>query len=196
MADERITALAAETEVDAADVLHLVDVSDNTHHADGTSMKVTVSELLKGMISFFQVEDDGTTGQLTTGSAAVLSGMWGTASITDADFTWSGSTGLLTVKKAGIIELDVAVTSYNNANNRHELHVQIQKNSTTVIVESANYASRNNTQDEGNAIISGFKDVCAVDDTYRIRVFDIGVAATIGASNVAGMTYLSAKLYK
>lgn len=146
-------------------------------------------------ITFFQVEDDGTTGQATTGTAADLAGMWGTPSFTDADFSWNGTTGILTVNTTGTLEMDIKVCSWNNANNRHELHAQIYKNGTTVIVEDAQYASRNNTQDEGSVYINGFKDAATATDTYRIRVFDIGVAATIGASAVAGMTYISAKLY-
>ncbi len=146
-------------------------------------------------VTFFQVEDDGSTGQATTGSAADLAGMWATPSLTDADFSWNGTTGILTVNTAGTVEFDIKVCSWNNANNRHELHVQLYKNGSTVIVEDAQYASRNNTQDEGSAYICGFKDSASVSDTYRIRVFDIGVAATIGAANVAGMTYLSVKLY-
>ncbi len=146
-------------------------------------------------ITFFQVQDDGTTGQLTTGSAVDLAGMWSAPTLTDADFTWDGASGVLTVNAAGTVEFDAKVTSWNNANNRHELHVQIYKNGTTVLVEDAQYASRNNTQDEGSVYLNGFKDAAGIGDTYRLRVFDVGVAATIGAANVAGMTYLSAKLY-
>lgn len=161
------------------------EISTHTHAGGGGGSTVT----------HFQVEDDGSTGQLTTGSAADLAGMWGTPSLTDSDFSWDGSTGILTVLTAGILELNVKVTSYNNLNNRHELHVQLYKNGSTVLVEDAQYASRNNTQDEGSVYLPGFKDTAAVNDTYRLRVFDIGVAATIGASNVAGMSYISAKLY-
>ena len=147
--------------------------------------------------SFFQVQDDGSTGQLTTGTAADLAGMWATPSITDAtDFSWNGTTGILTVNTAGTITLDAKVNGWNNANNRHELHIQIYKNGTTVLVEDAQYASRNNTQGEGGAYIHGFKDEAEIGDTYRIRVFDIGVAVTIGAANVSGQTYLSATLSK
>ena len=147
-------------------------------------------------ITFFQVEDDGTTGQLTTGTATDLAGVWGTPSLTDSDFTWDGTTGILTVNTAGTIEFDIKVcTHQETVNNRHELHVQLYKNGTTILVEDAQYASRNNTLDEGSAYIVGFKDTASVSDTYRIRVFDVGVAATVGAANVAGMTYLSAKLY-
>lgn len=146
-------------------------------------------------IAFFQVQDDGTTGQLTTGSATVLDGIWDTPSLTNAAFTWDGATGTLTLNAAGVVEFDVKTTSWNNANNRHELHAQLYKNGSTVLIEDAQYASRNNTQDEGSAYIHGFKDTAAINDTYQVRVFDIGVAATVGAANVAGMTYISAKLY-
>lgn len=146
-------------------------------------------------ITFFQVQDDGTTGQLTTGTATDLAGMWGTPTLTDADFSWNGTTGILTVNTAGTIEFDIKVCTWNNLNNRHELHAQLYKNGTTVLTEDSQYASRNNTQDEGSAYICGFKDTAAINDTYRVRIFDIGVAATVGAANVAGMTYISVKLY-
>lgn len=161
------------------------EISSHTHAGGGGGTTIT----------FFQVEDDGSTGQITTGTAADLAGMWGAPSLTDSDFSWNGTTGILTVNTAGTVEFDIKVTSWNNANNRHELHLQLYKNGSTVLVEDAQYASRNNTQDEGSTYICGFKDTAAVNDTYRVRVSDIGVAATIGAANVAGMSYISAKLY-
>lgn len=192
----RVSDLTAETAVDVDDVLHIVDVSDTTDNAGGSSMKTTVGELLNGMIRFFQVEDDGTTGQLTTGTAADLAGMWGTPSLNTGDFSWNGTTGILTADADGVIEFDVVVTGWNNANNRSETHVQIYKNGSTVITESAQYSTRNNTQDEGGVVIAGFKDSASATDTYRLRVFDVGSAVTIGASAVSGMTWFSAKLYK
>lgn len=146
-------------------------------------------------IAFFQVQDDGTTGQLTTDSAVALAGMWGAPTLDQTGFTWNGTTGTLEIDVDGVVEFDVQATGWNNLNNRHELHVQIYKNGTTVLIEDSNYASRNNTQDEGSADIHGFKDSAVDGDTYQIRVFDVGVAATVGAANVAGMTYISAKLY-
>lgn len=144
-------------------------------------------------ITFFQVTDDGTNTQLTTGSATVLSGIWDTPEITNADFSFSS--GVLTVNSAGTIELDIIVHSWNNANNRHELHVILDKNSSEVM-EASTYTSRNNTQDEGSVIIPGYKSEVTAGDTFRLRVFDIGVAASIGGSTIAGQTYISAKLYK
>lgn len=149
-------------------------------------------------IAHFQVEDDGTTGQLTTGTATVLAGLWGTPSINQTGFTWTDdetTLGTLEVDTAGIVEFDLQVSSWNNANNRHELHAQILKNGTDVIIEASNYASRNNTQDEGDVDIHGFKDAAVDGDVYQIRVFDVGVAATVGSAEVAGQTYFSAKLY-
>ena len=196
MADEKLTDLSAETAVDADDVMYHVDVSDTTDDPAGTSMKVTISELLKGAIRFFQVQDDGSTGQLTTGTPTDLAGMWDTPSINTGDFSWNGTTGVLTVNADGIIEVEGNVTGYNEANNRNELKVQLYKNGSTVLVEDSQYASRNNTQRVGSAYVHGFKDSCTSGDTYRLRVYDAGVGVTIGASQIAGDTYLGAKLYK
>ena len=146
-------------------------------------------------ISHFQVEDDGTTGQLTTGSAVAVTSLWATPSITNsADFSFTS--GVLTVLKAGVVEFDINVTSWNNAANRHELHVQLRKNGTTIMQENSNYASRDNTEDEGAAGIFGFKLDVAANDTFDILIYDVGVAATIGAAAVAGQSYISATLYK
>ena len=144
-------------------------------------------------ITFFQVQDDGSTGYLTTGTPTVLSNIWDTPSITSADFSFSN--GVLTVNSAGTLELDVLVHSWNNANNRHELHIILDRNGSE-IVESSSYTSRNNTQDEGSVCIPGFKVAVNAGDTFRLRAFDVGVAATIGAANITGQTYISAKLYK
>jgi hypothetical protein len=165
---------------------------------DNSSGLVSLEEASGGSgttVTFFQVEDDGSTGQATTGSAADLAGMWGTPSLTDSDFSWNGTTGVLTVNTTGTVEFDIKVNGWQNSNNRQELHVQLVQGSSTVLVEDANYSSRNNTQDEGGAYIHGFKVAATATDTFKIRVFDIGVSSTIGASNVAGQTYFSAKLY-
>ncbi len=149
-------------------------------------------------ITFFQVQDNGSTGQLTTGSAVDLAGMWDTPDLTDSNFTWNGSTGELTINAAGTLEVDCTVSSWNNLNNRHELHVQLMHDSGggyVKVMEASNYSSRNNTQDEGDTQINGFKILVAAGDKIKLRVFDIGVAATVGSSNVAGQTYLSVKLY-
>ncbi len=147
------------------------------------------------VITFFQVQDDGVTGQLTTNAPVTLTGIWDTPSLTSPNFSWDGSTGVLTVNASGVVEFDIKTTSWQNANNRHELHVQIFKNGSSVIIEDSQYASRNNNQDEGSAYINGFKDSASINDTYEFRVFDVGVAATIGAPNVAGETYVSVKHY-
>lgn len=179
----RTTAGSGDSEeLTAAQVRTLLNVEDGAT-AGGTT------------VTFFQVEDDGTTGQATTTSAADLAGMWGTASLTSSSFSWNGTTGVLTVDADGVVEFDIKVTGYQTARNRHELHIEIYKNGSTVIVADDQYASRNTTQRKGSAYINGFK-VNAVDgDTFRVRVFHVGVAATIGDANVAGQTYFSAKHY-
>lgn len=159
------------------------------------SLKVNSGGGSGATVTFFQVEDDGTTGQATTTGAVDLAGMWGTPSLTDSDFSWNGTTGILTVNTAGTLELNVKVTTKQTAGNRHELHVQVYKNGSAVLIEDSNYASRNATQSEGSAYIVGFKDTAAANDTYRIRVYHAGVAASVGVAGVAGQTYLSATLF-
>ncbi len=144
-------------------------------------------------ISFFQVKDNGSSTYLTTGAATVLSNIWDVPEITGSDFNFTN--GVLLINEPGTIELDILVHSWNNANNRHELHVILDKNNSEVTEASA-YTSRNNTQDEGSVIIPGFKSQVEAGDTFRLRVFDVGVAATIGGSNIPNQTYISAKLYK
>ena len=146
-------------------------------------------------VSFFQVEDDGATGQTQTGTPAVVAGIWATPSITSPDFSWDGATGTLTVNKAGTVEFDLHLMGWNTGNNRNQTHLQLYKNGATVLAEDAQYSSRNGTQDEGSAVLPGFKDVATIGDTYQIRTFSVGTAASIGHPNVAGQTYISAKLY-
>lgn len=161
-------------------------ISSHSHSGGGVS------------IDHFQVRDDGSTGQLTTSGAVDLSGMWGTAFNPGSGFSWNGATGELTVDAASdVLHLDILVHSWNNLNNRHELHVQIQEQppagSYSTIMEASTYTSRNNTQDEGGVSIPGLKIFSVAAGTkYKLRVSDIGVAATIGASQIANQTYISA----
>lgn len=146
--------------------------------------------------SFFQVEDDGTTTQLTTGSFADVTTIWGTPSITDADFSFTS--GVLTVNAAGTLVLDILVHSWNNANNRHELHVRVMRDTGGGFaeeVEASSYTSRNNTQDEGKVAIPGFKLAVSSGDEIKIQILDVGVAASVGGSTIPGQTYISATLW-
>ena len=147
-------------------------------------------------IEFFQVQDDGVTGQATSGTTSTLQGLWDTPTLLSSSaFSFDGSTGLLTVLKAGVIEFDIKLTSYQTLGNRHELRVEIQRNSSQVIMTDSQYASRDSINNTGSSYINGFKFSSSANDTYRLRVKDVGVEATIGASQVAGMSYFSAKLY-
>ena len=62
-------------------------------------------------------------------------------------------------------------------------------------VFDAQYASRNNAQRIGGAYIMGFKVACTAGDVFKLQTKDVGVAATIGATQVRGASYFSAKLY-
>ncbi|MEO1035214.1 MAG: hypothetical protein AAFX44_06595 [Pseudomonadota bacterium] len=149
--------------------------------------------------SFFQVRDDGSATQLTTGAAADLTGIWDTPEITSIDFGWDGASGVLTLNAAGTLVLDIVVHSWNNANNRHELHVILAGDTGSgfsELMEGSTYTSRNNTQDEGSVVIPGFKSVVAAGHEFKLQVFDVGVAASIGGSTIPGQTYISATLFK
>lgn len=159
-------------------------------------LKTLIDDLQTGggtSISFFQVTDNGVSNYLTTGTATVLENIWDAPEIDGPDFNFTN--GVLLVNTPGTIEIDILVHSWNNLNNRHELHVILDKNNNEV-TEASTYTSRNNTQDEGSVIIPGFKSEVQAGDTFRLRVFDVGVAASIGGGNIPRQTYISAKLYK
>jgi hypothetical protein len=51
MSDRRLTELNALTTIDATDLLYVVDVSDTTESAEGTSKKITRANLVQGLIT-------------------------------------------------------------------------------------------------------------------------------------------------
>ncbi len=147
-------------------------------------------------LHFFQVKDDGTTGQATTGTLSDLVGMWATPDEVGTRFSWNSSTGELEVtSELDVLEFNVNVHTHNNLNNRHELHVALLEDSGggySVIQEASNYSSRNNAQDEGQVVIASFKVFSVSTGTkYKIAVRHVGVSATVGAAPVSGQTYLS-----
>ena len=149
-------------------------------------------------VSLFQVQDAGGTKQATTTSYATVAGVWATPSINFSDFSFTGSTGLLSINSAGYAEFDLkATTRQQGANNRHELSLELfdVTNSTSLVFDSQ-YASRGNAQRVGSAYISGFKLRVTAGQRFEIRVKHVGVTASIGDSLIAGSTYFSVKLYK
>jgi len=148
--------------------------------------------------STFQVKDDGTTGQGTTGSASDVAGIWDTPTKTSSAFSWNGATGELTINEAGELDVTMVAQGWNNANNRNETHVLLLYNDGGGFVkidESSNYSSRNNTQDEGGAMIPEYCLDVSAGDKIKMQVYDIGSTITIGAAEVAGQTRITAKLY-
>tara|TARA_R110002050_G_scaffold58647_1_gene131498 strand:+ start:17362 stop:18555 length:1194 start_codon:yes stop_codon:yes gene_type:complete len=145
-------------------------------------------------ISFFQVQDDGVTGQTVLAGYFDAINFWDTPTITDADFTFNGTLGHLTINKSGLIEIDAKLVTYNTLNNRHELYIELQKNGVS-LVSDAQYASRNSAQQVGGAYIMGFKDNASAGDIYKLRAKRTGVDADIGINDAAKMSYFSAKLY-
>lgn len=201
LSDADITALGYvktdnNTQLSDADITALgyVKTDNDTQLSDADITALGYVKTSGTTMSFFQVQDDGVTGQITTNSFATVGGVWDTPTLTGSDYTFNAATGQLQINKAGTIEFDCKIVTYNNLNNRHELYIELQKNSVT-LTSDAQYASRNNTQRVGGAYIMGFKDTCVSGDIYRLRTKDVGVAATIGVTTAAKMSYLSAKLY-
>tara|TARA_R110002153_G_scaffold6071_2_gene27833 strand:+ start:337 stop:3018 length:2682 start_codon:yes stop_codon:yes gene_type:complete len=149
-------------------------------------------------VSLFQVQDAGSTKQATTTSYATVANVWASPSINFSDFSFTGSTGLLSINTSGYAEFDLkATTRQQGANNRHELYVELFDitNSTSLVFDSQ-YASRNSTQRIGSAYISGFKVRVTAGQRFEMRVKHVGATASIGDSLIAGSTYFSVKLYK
>ena len=201
LSDAEITALGyiktfTNTQLSDADITALgyVKTDNDTQLSDADITALGYVKTSGTTMSFFQVQDDGVTGQITTGAFATVGGVWDTPTLTGSDYTFNAATGQLQVNKAGTIEFDCKLVTYNAANNRHELYIELQKNGVT-LTSDAQYASRNNAQRVGGAYIMGFKDTCVSGDIYRIRTKDVGVAATIGINTAGKMSYLSAKLY-
>ena len=146
--------------------------------------------------ALFNVVDDGATGKLTTNSFADIDTIWDTPSVLDTSgYSWNSATGALTVLKTGNLMITLKVVTWNNLNNRHQLVIRINKNGTFMVGDSQ-YASRNNTQDEGGAYIPNFMMPVAANDVITFQAKDVGVAATMGGSTqVSKMTYASAVLY-
>lgn len=145
-------------------------------------------------ISLFQVQDDGVTGQVVSNGYQNVAGFWDTPTLINSDFTFDNSLGHLTVNVAGTIEVDAKLVTWNDANNRHELYIELQKNGVSLTAD-AQYASRNNNQRVGGAYIMGYKVDVSIGDIIKLRTKRVGVAATIGVNTAANMTYFSAKLY-
>jgi len=170
------------------------DNNDNTQLSDADIEAFGYVKTSGTNTSFFQVQDDGVTGQVVSSGYQNAAIFWDTPTITNSDFTFDNSLGHLTVNKAGIIEIDAKLASYNSANNRHELYIELQKNGVS-LTSDAQYASRNNTQRVGGAYIMGFKADAVIGDIFKLRTKRVGVEATIGVTTAAKMSYFSAKLY-
>ena len=120
--------------------------------------------------------------------------MWDTPTITSSDFTFDNTLGHLTTNRAGVIEIDAKLVSYQTLNNRHELYIEVQKNGVS-LTSDAQYASRNNNQRIGGAYIMGFKADASVGDIFKLRTKRVGIEATLGVNTAAKMSYFSAKLF-
>lgn len=182
----------------SGDFIFGIDSSNNVRKYDVGNLPAGSGGGGGTTITFFQVQDNATGfGQRTTGSMVPLAGIWNTPTLTHPDFSWDGTTGILTVNKAGTVEFDISVMAHQSTgSNRTQLEVQLLKNGSTSLVRAFNYSHRNGTQDSGGTQLTGFKDTAVATDNYRVRVRSIGVAVDVGSSTDVGRaTYISAKLY-
>ena len=165
------------------------EVSNNSSVAANTA---------KHTITFFQAQDDGTTGQTTTATASDLKGMWDTPTLTSANLSWNGTTGVLEVDTDGVVQFDIQVCGVQTASNRQQLHVELHQDTGggySKIVSSSNYTSRNTTQDTGASWITGYKVSASDGDLFKIMVKDVGVNSSIGTGTAAGETFISVTHY-
>lgn len=147
--------------------------------------------------SFMVAGDGGVTSQTTTGTLTDLTGIWASPTITNASFSWNGATGTLTVLEAGPVEFDISVMGHQaSGGNRSTMQIALEKNGSTVLASTYNYASRNTTDDKGGCHINGFFDEASVNDIYRVQIANSsGVAMNVNDSSVPRGTWLTAKLY-
>ena len=108
-----------------------------------------------------------------------------------SDYTFVGTTGILTFDTAGTYQISFWAMGAQSANNRHELQVRMLKDigSGFVVtgVESAQdkqYASRSTTQDEGSAQINGYLLEADAGDAIKFQFSHVGVAANFGENDV------------
>lgn len=131
----------------------------------------------------FFVANNNSNTQVTTGTFAVLAGMWDTPTHTHNNYSWDD--GIVTFNANATVTINIQVLSWNNANNRHQLDVDVQLDTGSgyvTVAASASYTSRNNTQDTGVTVINGLIVDVSEGDTMRLRVRDVGVAATISGT--------------
>lgn len=201
VAESNVTQHQSALSITESQISDLGSYALDSHNHSGVYAPLSHSHSEYAQIYHFQVEDDGTTGQTTTSTSTDLAGMWAAAAAAQTGFSWNGTTGELTVTAASsVVEFDINIHTHQTAANRHELHVRLLEQpdggSYSTIKEASSYTSRNGTQDEGQTIINGFKIFnVAANTKYKVQVFDIGVAGVVGAANVAGQSYISAKRY-
>ncbi|MEM8882402.1 MAG: hypothetical protein AAGC82_17580 [Pseudomonadota bacterium] len=138
------------------------------------------SDVLPAML-YLMVQDDGATGQTTTGTAADLAGMWAAATPADTGLAWGGPAGELTVTTDGTMTLSAMIGVNNASGSDHELHLELQEDtgggySTIFETKSPVVADGSN----GWAMIPGFVRAVTSGNTYKLRVYDTGGAGTIG----------------
>ena len=174
--------------------LGYIKTDNNTQLSDADITALGYVKTSGTTMSFFQVQDDGVTGQTVTNGYNDAISLWDTPSLTSSDFSFDATSGVLTVNTAGVLEVDAKLVGVTTANNRVEMYIQLQKNGVE-LVSDAQYSIRSNNQSTGGAYIMGYKVNAAIGDRFKLRTKRVGVVADLGINNAANMSYFSAKLY-
>ncbi len=106
-----------------------------------------------------------------------------------SDYTFNGTTGVLTFDSDGTYSVSFQVTGIQTGNNRNQTNIKMLVDTGSGFADVAGafdkqYASRNNTQNEGSAQFNGF--ILPVDsgDDIKFQVQDIGVPMSYGLDDM------------
>tara|TARA_Y100000593_G_C4278164_1_gene321281 strand:+ start:545 stop:1441 length:897 start_codon:yes stop_codon:yes gene_type:complete len=168
------------------DTLNLVAGTNVTITTDDATDSITIdAEIDSSTQTFFQALKDGN--QTTTTTMADLTG-WTVNANPSGDYSLNTSTGELTFNEAGYYSISYSILADQSGNNRQELQVQLLADTGSgynLVAGSVDkqYATRNNTQDEGSAQVSNLVFQAAVGDKVKVQVAHVGVSGVIGTDD-------------
>lgn len=108
---------------------------------------------------------------------------------TGSDYTFNGTTGVLTFDTAGTYSISFHAVGDQSANSRQELQCKMQADTGAGFADVAGafdkqYSSRNTAQDEGSAQFSNFMFAASVGDDIKFQMAHVGVAGVFGQDDV------------
>jgi len=129
--------------------------------------------------TYFQSTKSGDQ-SMSNGSFADITS-WLSPTHTHADYSFSTSTGVLTINTTGDYEVTAHILA-DSGTNRTETGIRIMLNGGAITgCESRNYSSRNASQDEGSVCIPGFLVACNATDTLKVQGLYLGTQPVASA---------------